>query len=263
RYTVNGVMPANFTYEPTVALWYPLQLRVDPRDRGWNYTVMARLRPGITLEKGQSVNDRLFKQFQADNPLHVPRNTETIRLIRFQDFQVADMRPLLLVLLFGVGLVLLIACGNVANLLLSRSAARQRDLAIRSALGASGTHLERQVVAESLVLSVIGCIAGVVLAVIGVRTLVALIPGELPRLASIAVDARALGFAVLISMVVGLAFGLLGTIRLLKARPGDALKAAAGTGIDVARHRLSNALVVPQVALSVLLLTGASPLAPT
>src|SRR5439155_3740333 len=135
-------------------------------------------------------------------------------------------------------------------------------LAIRSALGASTTHLARQVVTESLLLSVIGCIAGVVLAVIGVRTLVALIPGELPRLASIAVDARALGFAVLISMVVGLAFGLLGTIRLLKARPGDALKAAAGTGI-VARHPLSNALVVAQVALSVILLTGAALLAAT
>ena len=262
-YVVVGVMPATFTSEPTVDLWYPLRLRADPRDRGWNYTVMGRLRPGVTLAQAQSDTDRLFQQFQADNPQHVPRTTRGIRLIRFQDFLVSDMRTLLLVLLFAVGLVLLIACGNVANLLLSRSAARQRDLAIRSALGASTTHLARQVVTESLLLSVIGCIAGVVLAVIGVRTLVALIPGELPRLASIAVDARALGFAVLISMVVGLAFGLLGTIRLLKARPGDALKAAAGTGIDVARHRLSNAVVVAQVALSVILLTGAVLLAAT
>jgi predicted permease len=262
-YTVIGVMPANFTYEPTVDLWYPLQLRVDPRDRGRNYTVMARLRPGITLEQAQSETDRLFKQFQADNPLHVPRNTQTIRVIRFQDFLVADMRPLLLVLLGAVGLVLLIACGNVANLLLSRSAARQRDIAIRSALGASIRQLARQVVSESLLLSLSGGIAGVVLATIGVRTLVALIPGELPRLSAIAVDARVLGFALLISAAVGIAFDILGSVRLLKADPGGALKANAGTGIDAARQRLSNALVVGQVALSVVLLMGAGLLAVT
>jgi predicted permease len=262
-YTVIGVMPASFTYEPAVDLWYPLRLRVDPRDRGWNYTVMGRLRAEMTLEQAQSETDRLFKQFQADNPLHVPRNTQTIRLIRFQDFLVADMRPLLLVLLGAVGLVLLIACGNVANLLLSRSAARQRDIAIRSALGASTKDLARHVLTESLLLSLTGGLAGVVLAAVGVRTLVALIPGELPRLSAIAVDARVLGVALLISVAVGIAFGLLGAMRLLKSDPGGALKANAGTGIDAVRHRLSNALVVGQVALSVVLLMGAGLLAVT
>jgi putative ABC transport system permease protein len=178
-------------------------------------------------------------------------------VMRFQDFMVADLRPLLLVLLGAVGLVLLIACGNVANLLLARSAARQRDLAIRSALGASVPRLARQVLAESLLLSLAGGAAGVVLAIIGVRALMALIPGELPRLGSVGVDYRVLGFALATSMGVGLAFGALGAIRLLNVDPGGALKATGGTGVDVVRHRLSNALVVGQVALSVNLLVGA------
>jgi len=262
-YTVIGVMPAAFTYEPAVDLWYPLQLRIDPRDRGSNYTVMGRLRPGVTLEQAQSETDRLFQQFQTDNPLHVPRTARTIRLIRFQDFLVADMRMLLLVLLGAVGLVLLIACGNVANLLLSRSAARQRDIAIRIALGATATHVAGQVLAESLLLSLAGAIAGVAFALAGVRTLIVLIPGELPRLSSIAIDGRVLGFALLLSTAAGFAFGILGTLRQLKSAPSGALKAAAGTGVDHVRHRLANALVVGQVALSVILLAGAGLLTAT
>jgi putative ABC transport system permease protein len=262
-YTVIGVMPANFTPEPAADLFYPLQLRVDPRDRGRNYEVLGRLRRGMTLEQAQSETDRLFQHFQADNREHVPRNVHTIGLIRYQDFLVAGIRPLLQMLLGAVGLVLVIACSNVANLLLARSAARQREIAIRSALGASMTRLTRQVVTESLLLSLTGGMVGVAVAALGVRSLAAWIPGELPRLRLVTVDDRVLGFALMMSVLVGIAFGLLGVIRLLKSDPIGALKAAAGTGVDVLRRRLSNALVVGQVGLSVILLIGAGLLAVT
>ena len=255
--TVVGVMPATFSYEPEADFWYPLQLRVDARDRGLNYMVLGRLRAGTTIEQAREETDRLFRQFRSENPLHTPRGTRTIDVIRLQDFLVADMRPLLRVLFGAVGLVLLIACGNVANLLLSRSTARARDMAIRSALGAGRYRLARQTVIETLLLSLAGGVAGVALAAVGVRALIASIPGQLPRLSTVAIDARVLGFALLISTCLGGIFGLLGVSRVMKADPNSVMKAGAGTGVDLARHRLSNALVVGEVALSVILLIGA------
>ena len=262
-YTVIGVMPAGFSYGPEVDVWSPLALRIDPRDRGLNYTALARLRTGVTLTQAQSETDRLFEAFQRVNPQHVPRNTRTIDLIRLQDYLVADVRPLLQVLLGAVGVVLLIACGNVANLLLARSTARARDMAIRRALGAGRRRLIRQMVGECLLLSFAGGAAGVALAIAGVRALVAAIPGQVPRLDTVAVDARVLAFAFAASALLGVTFGIIGSIRLLRIDPGSVLKAAAGTGVDVARHRLSNALVVGEVALSVVLLVGAGLLAAT
>lgn len=263
QFTVIGVMPASFAFDPAVDLFYPLQLRIDPRDRGRNYAVLARLRDGVTLQQAQSETDRLFQEFQADNRDHLQRNVQTIHLIRFQDFLVADIRMLLQILLGAVGLILLIACGNVANLLLARSAARQREIAIRRALGASITRLTRQVLTESLLLASAGGVVGILFAVGGVRSLTAWIPSGLPRLNSVAIDYRVLSFAFVISLVVGVIFGLLGVMRLLRVHPIGALKASAGTGVDVHRRRLSNALIVGEVALSVVLLIGAGLLVTT
>jgi putative ABC transport system permease protein len=256
-YTVIGVMPAGFSYEPAADVWYPLQLRVDARDRGLNYAAIGRLRDGTTLEQAQTETNRIFQQFQAENLQHLPKGARTIELVRLQDFLVADLRPLLQVLLGAVSLVLLIACGNVANLLLTRSTARARDMAIRSALGAGRYRLARQTVIETLLLSLAGGLAGVALAAGGLRALLASIPGQLPRLGTVAIDYRVLGFALAVSALLGVVFGLLGAARLLRSDPGGVLKAAAGTGVDLVRHRLSNALVVGEVALSVVLLVGA------
>ena len=256
-YMVIGVMPASFSYEPEAHVIAALQLRIDPRDKGLNYAVLARLRSGTTIEQAQSETDRLFQQFQEVNRAHWSSNARGIDLIRLQDFLVADMRPLLMVLLGTVGLVLLIACGNVANLLLSRSTARARDMAIRSALGAGRHRLARQTVIECVLLSIAGGAAGAALAAIGVRALIAAMPGPLPRLATVTIDYRVMGCALLVSLVLGIVFGLVGSIRVLRSDPGSVLKAAAGTGVDVTRHRLSNVLVVGEVSLSVILLVGA------
>jgi putative ABC transport system permease protein len=256
-YAVIGVMPASFAYEPEVQVIAALQLRVDARDKGLNYMALGRLRGGTTIEQAQAETDALFAPFRAANPSHVPRAARTIELLRLQDFLVADMRPLLMVLLGTVGLVLLIACGNVANLLLSRSTARARDMAIRSALGAGRHRLTRQTVIECLLLSIAGGAAGAAMAGIGVRALIAAIPGQLPRLTTVTVDYRVMAFALLVSLVLGIVFGLIGSIRILQSDPGSVLKAAAGTGVDVTRHRLSNVLVVGEVSLSVILLIGA------
>jgi predicted permease len=262
-YTVIGVMPPTFRYEPESDVWYPLQLRVDPRDAGLNYAVLARLRTGIAITQAQAETDVLFQQFQPEHRQHVSRNARSVQLIRLQDFLVADMRPLLLVLLGAVGLVLLIACGNVANLLLARSTGRARDMAIRSALGAGRGRLVRQTVFESLLLSFGGALAAAALAAAGVGALIAAIPGQAPRLSTVAVDARVLGFTLFIASALGIIFGIVGSMRVLQYDPGSVLKSAAGTGLDVSRHRLSNALVVGEVALSVILLVGAGLLVAT
>ena len=129
------------------------------------------------------------------------------------------MRPLLQVLLGAVALVLLIACANVANLLLTRSTARARDMAIRSALGAGRYRLARQTVIETLLLSLAGGLAGIALAAAGLRALLASIPGQLPRLSTVAIDYRVFGFALVVSASLGVVFGLLGATRLRKSIP--------------------------------------------
>jgi predicted permease len=262
-YTVIGVMPPSFRYEPEADLFYPLQLRVDPRDAGLNYTVLGRLRTGIAMEQAQAETDVLFQQFQPEHRQHVSRSARSIQLVRLQDFLVADTRPLLLVLLGAVGLVLLIACANVANLLLARSAGRARDMAIRSALGAGRGRLVRQTVVEALLLSLAGGLAAAAFASAGIGALIAAIPGQAPRLDTVAVDARVLAFTLLIAAALGIIFGIVGSMRVLQYDPGSVLKSAAGTGVDVSRHRLSNALVIAEVALSVILLIGAGLLVAT
>ena len=262
-YTVVGVMPATFRYEPESDLWYPLPLRVDPRDAGLNYTVLGRLRTGVAMQQAQAETDLLFQQFQAEHRQHVGRNARAIELIRLQDFLVADMRLLLLVLLGAVGLVLLIACGNVANLLLARSTVRARDMAIRSALGAGRGRLIRQTLIESVLLSLAGGLAAVALASVGVRAVIAAIPSQSPRLDTVAVDARVLVFTLCLAGTLGIIFGVIGSRRVLQGNAATVLKSATGTGVDRARHRLSNALVIGEVALSVILLIGAGLLVAT
>ncbi|HJR61961.1 MAG TPA: ADOP family duplicated permease [Vicinamibacterales bacterium] len=262
RHTVIGVMPATFRYEPEADVWSPLHLRADPRDWGLNYTVIGRLQAGIGLTRAQSEADQLFERLRSEHPRHMPPGTRGVEVVRLQDYLVAGVKPLLYVLLGAVALVLLIAFGNVANLLLSRSMTRARDLAVRRALGATSHRIVGHVLAEGLILALAGGVAGAMLAHAAVGALIASMPNQLPRLGAVAIDYRVLGFALLVSVALGVALGLIGSVRALRSDPGRVLK-AAGTGADPGRQRLSNALIVGEVAVSVVLLIGAGLLVAT
>jgi len=179
-------------------------------------------------------------------------------VLRLEDQLVGGARPTLLVLLGAVAVVLLIACVNVSNLLLARAAARQREMAIRGAIGASRNRLLRQLLTESVVLGLIGGIAGVLLAVLGLQVLVRELPATMPRLSEIRVDARVLGFTAAIALASGLAFGLLPGFRSSRANFAAALKEGSQqTSAGGARSRLADGLVVAEIALAVLLVTAA------
>jgi putative ABC transport system permease protein len=262
-FTVIGVMPDTFRSEPDAEMWVPLHVEGDPRDRGLNYMAVGRLRGGVLWEQAQAETAGLFASFIAENPRHSPRGAQSLELMRLQDFLSADLRTPLLLLFGSVLLVLAIASGNVANLLLARTSATARDLAIRTALGAARTRLIAQTLTECVVLAAFGGAGGLALAMAGVPALVRAMPRQLPRFGEVAIDWRVVAFSAAVSVTLSIVFAVLASMRVLKAHPSTVLKASAGTGIDATKHRLSNALVCVEVALSVMLLVGAGLLAST
>jgi predicted permease len=258
-YTVVGVMPGDFTYEPQPDVIVPLQMAVNPANIGLNYTILGLLAPNLTVESAQPDMERVFQQYQSENPGHLSKQMVGASVGLVQDHLTAPYRPVFTILLAAAGLVLLIVCANVTNLLLSRGAVRRREMAIRTALGASRGRLVGHVMAESLLLALAGGVCSLLLAFWGVRVLLALSPSGIPRLASVGLDGRVLLFAAVVSVVSGLACGAMGSLRLARTGPGEALKASASAGgPDRSRQRLSSALVVAEVAISAILLTGAA-----
>src|SRR5690606_14972001 len=262
-HTIVGVMPADFRFpSPTTRLWVPAVF--DPGDRvgmwsmGWLNPV-ARLRPGATLAQGQAEVDafmpRLREMFPWDMPEDWGRGAAVVPL---REELVGDVRPLMLILLGSAGFVLLIACANVANLLLARAGARQREIAIRSALGAGRGRVARQLLTECLLLSAIGGAAGLALGVAGVELLPALLPADTPRVEEIVVDAGVLGFAAALSLLTGLLFGALPALRASRFGLKAAL-AEGGRGAGGGRRSrgAAGALVAAEIALAVVLVIGA------
>ncbi len=255
--TVVGVMPPGFHFLNTeVKAWIPLAL--DPandwRKQGRYLRSVARLKTGVTIQQAQAELDGIAKQLERDYPDY--NKSWGVNLVPMHEQIVGDIRPVLLVLLAAVAFVLLIACANVANLLLSRAASRQKELALRAALGAGRTRLIRQMLTESVLLAVMGGALGVLLAYWGIRVLVALAPDNIPRLNEITIDARVLVFTLTISLLTGLIFGLVPALQSSRPDLSDALKEGA-RGSTGGSRLFRNLFVVAEMALALVLLVGA------
>jgi putative ABC transport system permease protein len=198
-----------------------------------------------------TISSRLAEQYSEKNAGH------GVKLELLHDVIVGDISTALFVLLSAVGFVLLIACANVANLLLARAGARQREIAIRTALGATRGRVVRQLLTESILLAILGGTAGVLIALWGVSTLVSVSPGTIPRLNEIHIDFRVAGFALLISVLTGVIFGLAPALQVSKPNLSDSLKESGRTTAGVQRNRLRSSLVVLEIAMSLVLLIGA------
>ena len=255
---VVGVAPNGFQFgtDPT-AIWKPLVFTPDQIARCWGcewLAMVARLKPGMTQEAAQKDLDRLAAQVRAmpgtfrdaDWGLYSKSATEQV---------VGNVKPALLVLMGAVGFVLLIACANLANLLLARSTARQREMAIRTAMGAGRWRLSRQLLTESVLLSAVGGLGGLVLAYAAIRGLVASNPVNLPRMDAVGLDARVLAFTGGITLLLGLLFGLAPALQAARPALHGMLKDGVRTSHGGSRLRAT--LVVSEVALAIVLLIGA------
>ncbi|MGZ4966717.1 MAG: ABC transporter permease [Chthoniobacterales bacterium] len=257
-YTIVGVLPRAAVIPNTeVDLVAPLNLETDARrsERGTNFLrLMARLKPGVTLAQAQAeltaITDRLRDQFPNDNG-----NVTPPRVLPLQDEIVGEYRQVLIVLFGAVIAVLMIACSNLANLQLARASARHREIAIRSALGATRWHLLRQLLSEGLLLAMCGGALGLLLATWGKDALVRLAPPDFPHAASITIDGPVLAFCLGVTLLAGVILGLVPAFRAASADVNADLKSGSpAAGVDRARGRARNALIVAEVAMSLVLL---------
>ncbi|HXT16385.1 MAG TPA: ABC transporter permease [Gemmatimonadaceae bacterium] len=261
--TIVGVMPPNFAYpEARTDLWMPMQrFRVDSAgDRQNNYLFMVgRLKPGVSLERALVEAKGVAGRIMAAEPNRFdPKRPLTPHFSSVNDDVVGSTRPYLLSLLGAVGFVLLIACANVANLLLVRGEARRREMAVRSALGASPRRLATQLLTESVALSCIGGALGLLLAWSGDRALIALAPPSIPRLDEIGIDWRVLSFTAVVAMATGVLVGVMPAWRGSRSDPVSTLnEGGKTTAIDSGRGIARRGLVIAEVALAVMMLTGA------
>jgi putative ABC transport system permease protein len=258
-YEVLGVMPAEVVLPQPAQLWVPINFDADPEMKMRNARFLrgiGRLKEGVTLDQAQTDTDLIAAQLEQQYP---DSNTGwSLRLIPLREILVGGSRTMLFILFGAVGFVLLIACANVANLLLVRAAARQKEIAMRTALGASRLRIIRQMITESLLLAIFGGALGALLAVAGVKLLVSLGEDNIPRTANVKIDATVLAFTLLISLATGLLFGLAPAIRTMKENLVDALKDGIRGGSEATvKNRTRSLLVVFESAIAVMLLIAA------
>jgi len=257
-YTVVGVAPSRLPVFSPTDVYVPIGQWTDPTFRDRRITMgmnsIGRLKPGVTFEQARADMDRIGRNLEAAYP---DSNKGTgITLVPLKTDVVGDVRGVLLVLLGAVGFVLLIACANVANLLLARSTGRAREFAIRSALGASPARVIRQLLTESVMLGVGGGVIGLLLAKWGTRAILAALPAALPRSEEIGIDSHVLLFTVGVSVLTGILFGLVPAIKTLRPDMHETLK-EGGRGSSGARHGTQNVFVIVEMAMALVLLIGA------
>ena len=263
HYSVVGVLSPGFTAYPASDVWMPLQADPNSTDQAHVLQVCARLPRGLGLAQATAQMAVVGKQYVQASSSPIVGNDGQIQVTPLQEQLTGKIRPRLLILLGAVGMVLLIACANVANLLLARAAGRQREMAIRAALGARRGRIVRQLLTESLLLAMAGGVSGLMLGSWGVRALLRLTPGDLPRvqeMASIpALDPRVAGFTVLLAAITGVVFGLFPAMQVSRAELASALKESGGRmGTGLRHNRTRSILVGAEVAIAVVLLCGAA-----
>lgn len=256
-YQVVGVMPQNFSFPHSANLWVPMNFDdPDMKVRKAHFLrPIGRLKPGVTLSDAQADTDAISRTLENQYP---DSNTGwSLRVVSLREQLVGNTRGTLFILFGAVGFVLLIACANVANLMLVRAASRQKEIALRASLGASRIRLIRQLLTESVLLSVIGGALGIVIAMFGVDLLLKIGEGSIPITADVKIDGTVMVFTLLVSVGTGLLFGLAPALRTLRLSLTDSLKEAGRIGGGELRSRTRNLLVVFECAVAVVLLIGA------